>query len=234
MLHSMEFGIEAAQEVWARLIGLSRLEGSQVIVDPKSWLAPRGWIGILTIGTTITVSVPRPDLEAPVRLALHNLTAEEATTPEIVTPRMPPTRASLGPAVLFYPPSGYTASSPELDDASSAELADLLAAASANDLDESGIAEVESPAFVSRASDGRVAAASGYRRWPNAVAHLSVLTDPTYRRQGHGRRAARQALHHAIQDGLLPQSRARPLASQELARTLGLVAIGAQFSLQPT
>jgi hypothetical protein len=61
-----------------------------------------------------------------------------------------------------------------------------------------------------------------------------VLTDPAYRRQGHGRCAARQALHHAIQDGLLPQSRARPLASQELARTLGLVAIGAQFSLQPT
>ena len=233
MLRSMEFGIEAAQEAWARLIGLSRLEGTQVVVDPESWLAPRGWIGILAIGTTITVSVPRPDLEAPVRLALQSLTAEKATTPEIITPRMPPTRASLGPAVLFYPPSGYAASSPELDEASSAALADLLAAADAGDLEESGIAHVESPAFVSRASDGRVAAASGYRRWPNAVADLSVITDLPHRRQGHGRRAAHQAVQHAIEHGLLPQWRARPLASQELARTLGFIAVGAQFSLQP-
>ena len=141
--------------------------------------------------------------------------------------------ASLGPAVLFYPPSGYAASSPELDEASSAALADLLAAADAGDLEESGIAHVESPAFVSRASDGRVAAASGYRRWPNAVAHLSVITDLPHRRQGHGRRAAHQAVQHAIEHGLLPQWRARPLASQELARTLGFIAVGAQFSLQP-
>jgi GNAT superfamily N-acetyltransferase len=233
MLRSMEFGVEAAQEAWARLLGLSRLEGSQVVVDPDSWLAPRGWIGILAIGTTITVSVPRPDLEARVHGALQGLTADGATTPEIVTPRMPPTRASLGPAALFYPPSRFAVSSREHDEASSAELADLLAAASVDDLDESGIAHVDGPTFVSRASDGRVAAASGYRRWPNAVAHLSVLTHPAHRRQGHGRRASSLAVQHAIADALLPQWRARPIASQELARTLGLLAVGAQFSLQP-
>jgi hypothetical protein len=233
MLRSMEFGLETAKEAWGRLIGLSRLEGNQVVVDPESWLAPRGWIGILAIGTTITVSVPRPDLEAAVHLALEGFTADWATTPEFVTPRMPPTRASLGPAVLYYPPSGFAASSRKLDEGSSAELAVLPAAASADDLDESGIAHVESPIFVSRVSDGRVAAASGYRRWPNAVAHLSVLTHPAHRRQGHGRRASSMAVRHAIDAGLLPQWRARPIASQELARTLGLVAVGAQLSLQP-
>jgi hypothetical protein len=233
MLRSMEFGLEAALEAWAQLVGLARLEGSQFVIDPESWLAPRGWIGILALGETITVSVPRPGLEAPVHLALQGLTAEEATTPEIVTPLMPPTSATLGPAVLFYPPSGFAISSRDLDEASSAELADLLAAASVDDLGESGIAHVESPTFVSRASDRRVAAASGYRRWPNAVAHLSVLTHPAHRRQGHGQRAASLAVRHAIDAGLLPQWRARPIASQELARTLGLVAVGAQCSLRP-
>lgn len=229
----MEFGIEAAREAWARLTGLPTLEGIQVVVDPESWLAPRGWIGILVVGTTITASVPRPDLEAPVMCALQSLTTEEATTPDVVTRLMPPTRASLGPATLFYPPTGFGGSTEAADEPSSEELADLLAAASADDLDESGMADIESPAFVSRAPDGTVAAASGYRRWPNAVAHLSVLAHPAHRRQGHGRRAASAAVQRAIDDGLLPQWRARPVASQALARAIGLVAVGAQLNFQP-
>src|SRR5439155_3660335 len=113
---------------------------------------------------TVTASVPRPELEGPVTPALQGLTTDEATTPEIVTRLMPPTRATLGPAALFYPPSGFEVSSREHDEASGTELADLLAAAGTDDLAESGIAHIESPAFVSRAEDGRVVAASGYRR----------------------------------------------------------------------
>ena len=73
----------------------------------------------------------------------------------------------------------------------------------------------------------------GYRRWPNDVAHLSVLAHPGHRREGHARRAAAAAIRRAIDDQLLPQWRARSPASRALARRLGLVELGAQLSLEP-
>jgi len=50
---------------------------------------------------------------------------------------------------------------------------------------------------------------------------------------GHARRAAAAATRQAITENLLPQWRARPPASQALARSLGLIELGAQLSLQP-
>jgi hypothetical protein len=229
----VEFGVEAANSAWARLVGLSTLGDLQVVVDPDSWLAPHGWIGILVIGSTITASVPTPDLLPPVMAALEGLAGDRATTPDVVMPRLPPTSSTLGPAALFYPPSGFAASSDEGETGSPEELDELLAAVDTTDLEESGVAHIESPAFVSRAPGGTVAAACGYRRWPNGVAHLSALAHPVWRRRGHGRRAATAAIRCAIHDELLPQWRARPVASQALARTIGLVPVGAQLSLQP-
>jgi hypothetical protein len=113
------------------------------------------------------------------------------------------------------------------------ELVDLLAAVTAGELEESGLAHIESPALVSRAPDGTVAAGSGYRRWPNDVAHLSVPTHPARRREGHGQPAAIAAVEYAINDGLLPQWRARPVESRDLARAIGLRSVGAQRCLQP-
>ena len=59
---AMEMGAEAAKKAWARLVGLPGLDGVQVVVDPESPLAPRGWIGILVVGETIAASVPRANL----------------------------------------------------------------------------------------------------------------------------------------------------------------------------
>ena len=233
MLAGMEFGAAGARAAWASLAGLPRLDDLQVVVDPESWLAPHGWIGIVAIGTTITVSVPRPELESPVTSALRTLTSDEATTPEIVTRLIPPTRATLGPATLFYPPAGLLTEAGRRDEAGHAELSELIAAANAEDLEESGIASIEHSTFVSRTADGTIAAACGYHRWPNNVAHLAVLTHPAHRRRGHGRRAARSAMQCALDVGLLPQWRARPIASQALARSIGLTAIGTQLCLQP-
>jgi RimJ/RimL family protein N-acetyltransferase len=229
----MEFGVEAARQAWSRLAGIPLRDGLQVVVDPESPLGPRGWIAILAVGPTVAASVPRPELQKPVIAGLTGLAGDEATTPDVVVQRLPSARTTLGPAALFYPPPGFTAASQQTAELSLQELAGLLAAVDANDLDESGMAHIESPAFVSRSSDGAVVAACGYRRWPNGVAHVSALTHPDHRRQGHGRRAATVAISHAVEHELLPQWRARPLASQRLALALGLVRVGAQFSLEP-
>ena len=227
-------GAEAARRAWARLAGLAAVDGIQVVVDAASPLGRRGWIGILAVDGMVTACVPRRDLEWPVATVLGGLTSQEATTPEIVRPRLPPTRAVLGPAMLFYPPDGFSIGEvPGVEEVASDDVQGLFRAVSPDDLDESGLLEIKGPVFASRAANGDLAAVCGYRRWPNEVAHLSVLAHPSHRREGHGRRAAAAAIHRAMDEKLLPQWRARPAASQALARSLGLIALGAQLSLEP-
>jgi GNAT superfamily N-acetyltransferase len=230
----MDLGPEGAKQAWSRLVGLTVLDGFQVVVDPKSPIAPRGWIGILVVAETITASVPTPDLEQPVAAALADLTSHEATRPDVVVPRLPPTGATLGPAMLFYPSKRFSPTQiADVEQVSNDELAALFEAVAPDEIDESGMREITSWAIGSRSTTGVLAAVSGYRHWPNHVAHLSVLTHPAFRRQGHGRRVATAAIQRAMEEDLLPQWRARPAASQAVARSLGLVQLGAQFSLEP-
>jgi GNAT superfamily N-acetyltransferase len=230
----MELGVDAAVRAWARLIGIERLErGPHVLVDATSPLAPAGWIGVLVLGDTITASVPSDDLVDAVTAALEGLTPEQATAPDVLVPRLPEADVVLSGAGLFYPPSGYAVDAPaDVDELPIVEVRALLDAASADERDESGIDHVAT-VYVARAASGELAAACGHRRWPNDVAHLSVLTHPAHRRAGHGRRAGAAAIGRALEDGLLPQWRARPLASKALAARLGLVQMGVQLAVRP-
>ena len=231
----MDTGGEDARRAWAQLAGLSALTDLQVVVDPDSPLGRRGWIAILALDGTVTASVPRRDLARPVTTALAGLTADESTSPDIVRARLPPTRSVLGPAALFYPPPGFDPPRiPCVDEVERIDLEDLIRSASPYEVDESGMRDVVGPLFASRAPNGDVAAVCGYRRWPNRVAHLSVLAHPAHRAQGHARRAATSAISQAIDERLLPQWRARPTRSRALARRLGLVELGAQLSFEPT
>jgi hypothetical protein len=227
-------GAGAARRAWARLAGLPRLDGLQVVVDGESPLGRRGWIGILALDGTVTACVPRGDLKRPVTAALGGLTTEEATSPDVVRARLPATRGVLGPAALFYPPVGFGVGEvPGVEEASSDDLQGLFRVVAPDELDESGLREVTGLAFACRSAGGDLTAVCGYRRWPNGVAHLSVLAHPSPRREGHAGRAALAAIRQAIDDDLLPQWRARPPASRALARRLGLVELGAQLSLEP-
>ncbi|MFP5327900.1 MAG: GNAT family N-acetyltransferase [Acidimicrobiia bacterium] len=206
----MPFGVGAAVEAWRRLAGADIDGQLQVVVDRASWLAPRGWIGIVTIGDTVTASVPRADLAEPVRRVLHVLEPAAAVRPDVVVPLLPVLGATLGPVALFHPPATFQVCPAAMEAAGSEEVREFLGVAAPDDLDESGVHRIESPAFASRTADGRVAAICGYRRWPNGVAHLSALTLPEFRGHGHGRTAASMAIAHAVAERLLPHWRARP------------------------
>jgi RimJ/RimL family protein N-acetyltransferase len=227
------------EEAWARLLGVARLERLSVLVDAVSPITRVGWIGILTVGDTVTVRVPRDDLVGPLTDALAGLAPADAADPSVVGARLPAGAVvdTLGPAALFYPPAGWSPASSlpappaEVD---RAELDALLAAADETDLDESGIAESDGPVFGSWTGSGSLAAVAGSRRWPNGVAHLSVYASPEHRNQGHARRAGAAAVAHALDDGLLPQWRARVVASQRVAVAIGLERVGAQLGLQPS
>jgi ribosomal protein S18 acetylase RimI-like enzyme len=225
---------ERAKRAWAVLAGLDNLSAFQVVVRPNSGLCPPGWIGLLGLADTITACVPTTELVGPVEAALADLSTAKATTPEVVLPRLPPVSNVMGPAALFYP----SAPMPEVADGSveevtSDELTPLMESVSPAERDESGVADITSPAFVVRTPHGQVVAACGYRQWPSEVAHMCVLTHPDYRRNGHGVAVAAAAIVRATSEGLLPQWRARPLASRALAEKLNLLHLGTQLSLQP-
>src|SRR5689334_22829739 len=96
-------------EAWARLLGVERLERLQVLVDAGSPLTRPGWIGILTIGDTVTVRVPRAELVPTLTDALAGLAPADAVDPSVVIDRLPDGSIgdTLGPAALSYPPLGY-------------------------------------------------------------------------------------------------------------------------------
>jgi hypothetical protein len=140
----------------------------------------------------------------------------------------------LGPAALFYPTAplpGSTRERQHVERAELDELGDLLRDAGTEDANESGLADISAPAFVLR-DKGAIVTACGWRAWPGRIAHLCVLTRLAYRRQGLAQAVAAQAIGEAAAEGLLPQWRARPVASQQLAQSLGLVRLGAQLSLR--
>ena len=112
------------------------------------------------------------------------------------------------------------------------DVTGLLSAVDPSDADESSIGDVTSPVFVERNAAGAVIAAAGYRIWPGATAHLSTLTAPTARGLGAAARVSSHAVAHALEQGLLPQWRARPVPSTRIARRLGFIQLGAQLSLK--
>lgn len=229
----MEWGT-AALAAWAELLGLERLVGVQVIVSQDSPLCRYGWIGILGLKGTITAAVPDPDLVGVLAEALGGLSAEEAVQLEVIEPRLPATRSVVGPAHLFYPPFEHVGiNAAPVGELSRDDLNEVVGAVTPDELDESGLLEVSGPLFGSWTPAGDLAAVSGYSRWPNGVAHLSVLTGRAHRRQGHARFASSLAILHAAHLGLLPQWRARPPGSQALAHSLGLIHHGAQLNLEP-
>ena len=139
----------------------------------------------------------------------------------------------LGPAALAYlDPAEFR---PQHDSAvihpQDEEMRQYLAAAAAQDVGESGLTEITSPAFAIR-ERGRIVAAAGYRHWPGQVAQLSVMTAPGARSRGLGRLVASAAVEHALQDGLLPQWRARPQASRRVAQAVGFRELGSQISIR--
>lgn len=182
----------------------------------------------------MTVVVPSHDLVGEVTAALSGLPATAAIRPELLRSRLPGVMDVLGPAVLFYELRDLAAV-PAQDEVVSASLADveeLLGSVSADELDESGLREVTSQLFVAIGEDGRPKAACGYRHWPQRIGHLCVLTHPQHRGHGLGRAVAGAAIASAVEEGLLPQWRARLAPSKALARSLGLAELGAQLGLR--
>jgi hypothetical protein len=206
-----------------------------VAASPRSYLCPPGWAGVVVLGDAILATAPDHETARHVEQALGGLPAASLADAEILSSR-PRVAEILGPAVLAYLDSSEFR--PRLGDAvitplglDDPRLRQFVLAADTYEVEESGIEEITTPAFAVR-ERGQVVAAAGYRDWPRGTAHLSVLTATAARGRGLAHAAASAAVAHAIEAGRLPQWRARPLASQRVARALGFRELGFQVSIR--
>ncbi|SNT64009.1 GNAT acetyltransferase [Asanoa hainanensis] len=220
--------LSRARTLWVTLAGAPATFASpaDVVVSPLSMLCPPGWAGVVSLGGAAIATVP----DSAAALALAGLRSWD--DPAALVDELPAAE-TLGPATLAYldpsafrPPVGR-----DVVVGDRADLRTLLASVPAADADESGLAEVTSPAYVVRAR-GVVVAAAGYHRWPGGAAHVCVLTARGHRGLGLARAVAAAATEHALAAGLLAQWRARPEASRRVGRALGYRELGWQLSVR--
>ena len=206
----------------------------RVFVDPKSALGPAGWVGILALDRAVLVAVPTRDLEPVAVAAIADLSVAQVTDPALVAPRFNHVAEVLGPSMLAYADAGSLRSVPaatvEAGTVEDPRLHELVASVPAEDAHEAGVLDCTSPMFFVVVRN-RVVSACGYRVWADRLAHLCVLTASDARNAGHARAAAAAAAEYALDNGLIPQWRARRAASQAVAAALGFVPMGAQLTM---
>ncbi|MCM9077216.1 GNAT family N-acetyltransferase [Streptomyces spororaveus] len=228
-----------ARELWVELadtpVEFCPSGGAMVVVAPRSRLSPPSWTGIVRIGDAAIVTAPSVWSAGMVVDAARKLTHEELVDVARLRAVLPVLDA-LGPASLFY--LGRDGFLPAHEGTGVEELpigdggvAALLALAREEEVGESGLEDISSPAFCLRRGD-EVVAAAGYRSWPRSVAHLSVLVAPHCRGRRLARAVASAAVAHALDARLLPQWRARLHPSRRVAVALGFRELGAQLSIR--
>jgi hypothetical protein len=207
----------------------------RVAVSADSRLGPPGWVDIVVISGGAIATAPTPEAAGAVQQALGALPTATLTDPEILRARLQLLEV-LGPACLAYldPAEFHPDHGPitvEQLPPHHEDLGSLITASSAEDVNESGITKITSPAFVTR-EHGTITSVAGYCDWPGEVAHLSVLTMATARGRGLARAVTSAAVSHAIHRGKLAQWRARPEASRRVARALGFRELGSQICVR--
>ena len=210
--------------------------GIAVVVSPQSVMCPRGWVGIVVIGDAAIATAPTNEAAATVGRELGGMPIADLIDGQRVLKALGAQRA-LGPARLAYLDEAdfRSVSEPALGEVGRVLVDDPALRAfdgsvPQEDADEAAILDVASPVFVVRDGD-RVIAASGYRTWPCGIAHIAVLTAPEARGRGLAKATGAVAARHALDAGLTPQWRARPPASQRVARALGFRELGTQISV---
>ncbi|WP_060905634.1 GNAT family N-acetyltransferase [Streptomyces scabiei] len=231
--------LKQAQGVWETLaavpVAFPLVGGLNVVTSTASRMAPLSWAGIVVLGGSAIVTAPTDRDAQVLRRILAEMPISSLTSPEAVRAVLPVNEV-LGPAVLGYVsrdgfrpvPAGRSV---ERLAPGHQDLMTLVKSVPSADAGESGMDEIASPAFVVR-KGADVVAAAGFQAWPAAAAHLCVLTAPEERNRGLARQVASAAVAQALADGLLPQWRARPMASRNVARALGFRELGSQLSIR--
>ncbi|MGW9119330.1 GNAT family N-acetyltransferase [Streptomyces sp. NPDC055663] len=231
--------VARAWSLWEQMatvpVSLPTNGGVAIAVSPGSRLCPPSWAGVVRLGDAALITVPDEVQASLFGRVLAEVKVECLVRSSTLRSRMPVLEV-LGPAALAYlskddfRPVSHGAAVTTLPSGHEDLLA-LAESVGSDDAAESGIDDIDSPAFVVRDAQ-EILAVAGYQTWPASTAHLCVLTAPQWRDRGLARQVASAAVAHALDAGLLPQWRARPEASRRVAAALGFREIGDQLSVR--
>lgn len=230
--------VDQAQALWLSLVGpgagFCREHQVDVLPTEDSPLCPPGWVGIVRMADRLLVTAPA-EQALRVQDRLNSLDLDDCTDPESLPGKGFDVIETLGPASLAYvEPIEFKAvhtADVVRRPASDPAIGRLLAAVPSAEAGESGIADLDSTAFLVRGGGGFVSAA-GYRHWPAGAAHVCLLTATKQRGEGLAHATASAAVAAALAEGLLPQWRARSDESRRIAAALGFRELGSQFSFR--
>ena len=232
---------ELIRATWRQLTGCSRgftTDGVVVSVADHD-VAPRGWVGTVSLGGAAVLAIRPDDTRSIDRLTGLSVTMADIREPESATAMFGPLADTLGPAVLSYLIDKSASSAdlsmtwqplPPTDD----RVLSIIEACDPAEVEESAIDSRRSGIFVAADPTGNPMAACGYSPVLGTLAHVGVLTRTDARGKGYGLQAASAAIDHATRAGLVVQWRAAETnaASLALAARLGFEAVGRQFSFR--
>jgi hypothetical protein len=231
--------IARVRQVWAALAGVPVRSFSvsvpRAVASPDSKICPPGWVGIVAITDAVLITAASPAVVQQLDRALGGLALDEVTDVSALSALLPIVEVR-GPAWLSYLgqedlPVRHGDQAVERLSPGHGDLMRLRGAVSQDEANESGLADITSDAFVVRQA-GEIVSAAGFRRWPDDVAHLSVLTAAPSRGQGLATSTACAAVDEALAQHLLPQWRARLASSHRVSARLGFQELGRQLSLK--
>ncbi len=193
--------LPAVAAFWAERLGcpVSAFErpGLTLVPHPR-----RDAVYVLAAGDAVVAAAPEA-LRARLRAVPEPVAL---LAPDTLSALLPPGTKLVGPARIAYLHGALTSSSgvERLGSASDPRLRELRANITAQDWQYANLEAAEPPLFGS-STGGRIAAAAGFERLLERVAHIGVVTDSRHRSLGLGRRVVQAAAAHALEVGLLPQ-----------------------------
>jgi RimJ/RimL family protein N-acetyltransferase len=188
------------EEFWAERLGCAESR----FAAPGLTLVAHPAEAVFVLATRSAVVVAAPD-------ALHERLRAVADPRALIVPArlrtlLPEHALLIGPACVAYrhDPVSPASGPVEIHSAGEERLGALRAAVAPEEWRHANLEASEPPLFACEV-DGAIAAAAGFQRLLDRVAHIGVLAHPAHRRRGLARRAVQSATALAQAHGLLAQ-----------------------------
>jgi RimJ/RimL family protein N-acetyltransferase len=234
--------IATVDDYWAAFFGCSPmlLYESATTIVPHAGLADYNGLFFFRRGQALIISIPPHMLERG-RELFHDLTSASLDDIDRIVDRIDERDMRIvGPAFIGYTePAIFTAASDQgvrlLHHKDAAAFESFHRACPPLEWEHGGSPWGAQP-IAGRFKDHELAALASYEVWGDRIAHIAVVTHPTYRGRGYGKGVVSAITQTALQNNLIPQYRTLIAnhPSMAIAAELGFVGYAESIALRLT